>query len=122
MTGVCHTHQRHRELHLTDSQMERAKPTVEHILVVTSPQSLYSGCWRAASALPGPEPSSRRWKRREAAAGQAEEDTGVHPNSPPQPTPLPDHCCLGEQPHKAFSWRNERGDAFGAYTGRMAER
>lgn len=55
MTGVCHTHQRHRELHLTDFQLQRAEPRGEHILEFTSPQSLYGSCWRAASALPGPE-------------------------------------------------------------------
>lgn len=77
MTGVCHTHQCHRELHLTDFQLQRAEPRGEHILEVTSPQSFMAvvgGQLQRCLAL--------RWKRRGACSRMG---SGGHRSDPKQP-------------------------------------
>lgn len=101
--------------------MERAKPTMEQILVVRNPQR-----WLSEGSFSAAHPQARRAGEDGACwwQGHAEEVAGAQPEQPPDsthPAPLPAATwASGQQPHKAFSWRNERGEAFGAYAGRMA--
>lgn len=98
--------------------MEEAKPVTEQSLVVRSPQS-----WLSEDSFGAAQPQAGMMEEDGACwqQGLAEEFGGAHQSSPPtQLTQLPACCCLGQQPHKAFSWRNVCGEAFGAYTGRMA--
>lgn len=97
--------------------MERAKPTTKQSLVVRSPQSCLSeDSFGAAQPQAGMmEPTgSRDW------LWSLEEHTRAALQLSP-PSSLPASVWASSQkPHKAFSWRNVCGEAFGAYTGRRA--
>lgn len=97
--------------------MERAKPTTERSLVVRSPQS-----WLSEDSFGAAQPHAGMMEEDGACwqQGLAEEFGGAHLQLSP-PSSLPAAAWASSQkPHKALSWRNVCGEAFGAYTGRTA--